>query len=247
MLAVLGMLGRFPTPLLIASPETGEILWVNSTLLKMAEVPASADVVGRSLFDFVLPDQVGLMLADLAKVAERKSPPTRTYRLKRSSGEFSAAQVSAVPMTFNSEPAMLCVLIDVSDRERLLVEYDDAKERYRSLVESLPVAVVVVVDERFVFANRHFLDIVGAQETEQVVGRPLLEFIAVEDQSSVRRRRREIMLAGGQPREERVRLRRIDGEEVEAGVLITRVRWEGLLATQTVVRVHPSSRRNPAE
>lgn len=237
--AVLGVLDRFPVPLVIASPLTAEVLWVNAALLRMAEIRTREEVLGRTLFEFIQADQIGKALADLAKVALKKSPPAFTYYLRKSSGEFAAAQVSSIPMVFGGQLAMLSVVTDVSERERLLVELAESKERYQTLMDNLPVAVAVVVDDRFVFANDALLKLFGASDCHEVVGKSLFDFIDEGEKPTVRKRRRDILREGGVPREERVGLRRLDGSLVEAAVVITRVRWEGLLATQTVIRVHP--------
>ncbi len=82
----------------------------------------------------------------------------------------------------------LCsVLTDVTDLERTRAELCDTAERFRLLVESSPLAIVVHRDGRIVYVNRRALEMYGAEREDEVVGHPPEEFIHPDDRERLSR------------------------------------------------------------
>lgn len=98
------------------------------------------------------------------------------------------------------------MLRDVSER----VQAQQALQRSESLravLDALPDAVLVHRDEILLYVNPTFLRILGYSEPNQVIGRPLKEFIQPVDWARVQRRLREVEVRGKplEPAEERFR------------------------------------------
>ena len=122
---------------------------------------------------------------------------------------------------------------ELEDAMRVLRE---AEERYRQLVESSPNGIVVACDNLLMFANPYAVRLLGATAPEQLVGRPLLEFVHPDSQGLVR----EIigMLLHGQSSiaMHEIRLARLDGSPLDAELTIIALSFEGRPAAQCVVR-----------
>lgn len=240
--AVERILERLPIPVVIASPVTGKILWVNSRLVKMAAAQRPADLVGKSLLDFIEPPQQGVALADLAKVALGASPPPVIYNLKRATGELAAGMVSSVAMLFRGQPAMLSLVTDVSERERLIRELAESEERYRLIIENSPSGVVVVVDDHVAYANQALAAALGLSGSDEVIGRSMYDFIVPEQRKPVREARRQVLMTGETFPAAPVTLLRSDGTTFDTTAVTTRIRWEGEIATQTLMHDLTSAR-----
>lgn len=235
MAGVLKMLERIPAPVVIASPVTAKILWVNPRLAKMARAGHPDQVVGMSLFDFVDPAQQGVALADLAKVALGQSPPPVIYYLKRLDGETAAVHVASVPIMFGTQPAMLSLVTDVSERERLMREIAESEERWRLLLASTPSGILVVVEDVIAYANDALAQALGLGSADRLVGTSMYDFIALEQRGAVREARRKVLLSGEPAGPLPVTLVRADGSLLETTAATTRVRWDGEVATQTLM------------
>jgi PAS domain S-box-containing protein len=59
-------------------------------------------------------------------------------------------------------------------------ELRESEERFRNLIEASPVSIVLVREGRFVYCNRVFCHMTGYDGPEEVLGRPLLDFVAPE-------------------------------------------------------------------
>ena len=64
--------------------------------------------------------------------------------------------------------------------------------RYRALVEHAPVPIVVHQDDVFVFANAKAAEVLGAGSPEDLLGRPLWDFISPGSVAQARERIEEI-------------------------------------------------------
>jgi len=233
--ALLRVLQHVPVAVVIANPLTARILWVNGRLTQMYGVENPAQVVGSSLLDFIQVDQAAKALADLAKVVAGASPPPVTYQLKRADGGFAAGQVSSVPMLFQGQPAMLSFVTDVSECERMLRSLRDSEDRYRLLLDELPSGVVVLIDDRVVWTNGSMARALGFDSADALIGQPLYDYIDEPYRKPVRQTRRSVMLSGDLHPTAPVVLLRPDGSKVTATTSTSRIRWEGELATQTVM------------
>ncbi len=202
----------------------------------MARAGHPEQILGKSILDFVkAPGQQGIALGDLAKVALGGSPRPVIYELQRLDGETAAGHVASVPMMFRGQPAMLSLVTDVSDRERVIRELEESEERYRLLLDNTPSGIVVVQDERVVFANRSLARALGYDGTDDLLGMSVYEHIAEEYRKPVRDARRQLMRTGKTIPAAAVELVRRDGERVPTTAVTTLIRWKGELATQTLM------------
>lgn len=232
---VLKLLDRIPVPVVIANPVTGRILWVNTQLVRLADASHPDQLVGMSPLDFINIEQRGAALADLAKVALGQSPPPVTYELKKLNGQRASVHVASIPMMYEGQPAMLSLVTDVSEMQELIRRLSESEERYRTLLESMLGGVVVVVDERIVYANSALVRNLGYCELSEIEGRSMFEFIAPEMHEAIRSASAGVLKTGTAFPAAPVTLLRIDGTHLETTAATSRVCWDGAYATQTLM------------
>ena len=108
-------------------------------------------------------------------------------------------------------------------------------QRYQSLVDMSPDGIIVHCDERIVFCNRAMALMLGADDPEQIVGRPMADFNMVGDEEGVRQRREAVR------RGEKIGLRetifdRLDGTPIHAERTLAAINWEGKEAFLVLTR-----------
>jgi PAS domain S-box-containing protein len=125
--------------------------------------------------------------------------------------------------------------------ERALRESED---RYQSLVDLSPEAILVHADGTFVFANPAAVTLFGAASAEEIVGKDSLELVHPDYHQTVMRRvdaaLAEEPLPPGQ-----IMGRRLDGLPVDIEVSSRRVMFDGRTAVQVIA--HDVSERMRAE
>jgi PAS domain S-box-containing protein len=133
------------------------------------------------------------------------------------------------------------VLRDTTD-DVTLAAANRRSEVIRSLIDSLPDAVVVHRDGKLVYLNRRALDALGYDGPEEILGRSPLDIVHPDDDGLVRERMRR-MAETGEPQpltEERI-VRR-DGSILVMDVLAIPTLFDGAPATVVLGR-NPAERR----
>jgi PAS domain S-box-containing protein len=119
-------------------------------------------------------------------------------------------------------------------RRRSETDLRDSEERYRRLVEYSPVAVLVHSGGKIVFANPEALRLLGGSEPEQIVGRPVLEFIHPDFHAIVTERVRRISAGNASMPCIEEQFVRLDGTPVFVEVATIGLTFQGKPAIQIV-------------
>ncbi len=113
---------------------------------------------------------------------------------------------------------------------------ESSEERYRNLVENSTDAVLLMSEERWVFANRAAVRLFGGARQEDLVGRAVLDSVEPALHEEVLRRIRHSLLTGEvNPPIER-RLVRLDGSLIDVDVLAIPSGDGASLMTQVIMR-----------
>ena len=111
-----------------------------------------------------------------------------------------------------------------------------AGDRYRALIEQSPDTVVVHRDGRIVFINQPGAELVGHTRPEEVIGRPLLDFVHPSYHAAVRGRFALLAADGARTTSAEYRVLRRDGSTVEVEAVSAALEYLGAPAVQTVIR-----------
>ncbi|HUK93125.1 MAG TPA: PAS domain S-box protein, partial [Methanomicrobiales archaeon] len=111
----------------------------------------------------------------------------------------------------------------------------ESEERYRVLVDSAPVAIVVHFHGRPLYANQVALDLYGASSLEELQGHDIMKLLPPVEQEIADDRVRGIDEGKRLPMREGVILR-LDGTEVPIEVVSSPIRYEGTLAALVLMR-----------
>ncbi len=115
-------------------------------------------------------------------------------------------------------------------------EVDQARQRYRRVLESSPSAIAVQQGEHLVFANEAAARLFRAERPEQLVGRPVLELVNPVAHSAVVERTAQVIAGADFPHFARRQSVALDGTRLVFDVGIARVEWDGKPAVQVSLR-----------
>ncbi len=108
-------------------------------------------------------------------------------------------------------------------------------QRYQSLVDMCPDAIVVHAEEKYVFANPAAARLFGARSADEVVGRDVLELVHPDFRPLAAGRIRQAR--GGEVTAlQEMQFLRLDGSAIDVEVTGAAVEYRGRPAIQTVVR-----------
>ena len=96
-------------------------------------------------------------------------------------------EVISRPFIHEGRPAVLTLVIDVTDRQAAVAVARETEDRYRALVEGLPDGVTVHIGRTIVFANESIARILGLRSAQDLIGRDVLDFLPREELEERRR------------------------------------------------------------
>ncbi len=114
--------------------------------------------------------------------------------------------------------------------------WHESEERYRLLVEHSPDTIAVHAEGRFVFINRAGVDLFGAAYPEDLIGRPLLDFIHPDTIDVAERRIARSYQNQGRAGRIEEKLIHLNGRIIDAEISTIPVMYEGRPATQVIIR-----------
>lgn len=175
----------------------------------------------------------------------RREPFELTYRITTAWGEERRVWERGQGV-FDDEGNPVAIegfLMDVTERERALSLLHQSEERYRRLVESSPVAMVVHQDGIVRFASQAALAMFGVPPGTPAEGLRVASFVSPEDMAAVAEDARLLTTAvTSLPPAER-HLLRVDGEAFEAEITVAPTEFEGRPAVLAVLRDLAEQRR----
>lgn len=234
---LLEFLERLPAAVVVADTANGEILWVNGPHARLSGVSSPDKVLGRSIFDFLTPDQLAVAMRDIDAVSRGETPPPIVYHVRRIDGGTADVHIASTAVIFDRRPAMVSVIVDVTDSQRAISDLSRREARYRDIVDGLPAAILVTVRDDIVYANAAFAHAMGHAGPEEFIGQSPSRFFDAPSRARVREARARSLVDGSdQSVEVDVAATRADGRRVEATGSISALEWDGEAATGMVLR-----------
>lgn len=205
--------------------EKGIITSVNQTEAKMLGYTAE-EMVGKSIFDFILPEQRAEAKKRFKKKISGKKVPRAEDRiyLNKDGSRLNVVIDDVIERDSDKKTVGIrTTMVDITDRKRMEEELQDIKERYKALFDrSFYFVYVHDLQGKFIDANKAALDLLGYTKEEI----PALNFSSLlsEDQlPSALKALDEILKNGYQKEPTKFRLRTKIGDhiwvETEASVI----------------------------
>ena len=124
-------------------------LYVNPAACRLIGAERPEDLLGRSVLDFVHPDEREAIRAVPARLPEgRRSARTLERKLLRLDGQVIDAEVVAVPIMYRRSPAFQVVIRDVTRQKRAESGLRVIQERFRLLAEGVRDYAIIMLDAR---------------------------------------------------------------------------------------------------
>lgn len=214
-----------------------KIVWGSRSGLTLIGANDISEVTGRSVLELIPREQHALAFRNAALfTAGADSVPPYIYTLKRFDGTTTPIHIESTLITFRGMLCMLTMVVDVSERENALAALAESEERYRSLVESSPDAIVVAVADEIMYANPSAVRLSGATSAVDLLGRSLYHLVDAEHEPITNERISRIYAEGGVLDPVETAVRRLDGSTFPGEIRSTLISWQGSPALQTVVR-----------
>jgi len=143
-----------------------------------------SEVIGRSLSDFIFPEDLESVVENARIVLEGRISPNE-FRLYKKSGELCWVRTSIRPRSERGHITFQGVLTDITDMKI-------AEELYETLANSSRAGVYIAEGGRIRFVNPHIPKYSGYSEIE-LLGMEVLDIVHPEDRELVRKNAVEML------------------------------------------------------
>ncbi|MCJ7624049.1 MAG: PAS domain S-box protein, partial [Anaerolineaceae bacterium] len=165
------------SPDAIAIHQKGRIIYANPAGLQVFGAVAPDEIVGKSLFSFVPPDD-RKATGENIKLAQEQDlkAPMHEQKLQRLDGQVFDAEIVWVQTTYRGELAGQMIIRDITERKRTEEALRTAKEHAEQLYRVTPSAIFTVDKNRIITSFNAKASEVTGYSPEEIVGKPCTIF-----------------------------------------------------------------------
>ena len=216
--------------------SAGCFTFVNDFIARSSGFEASA-FLGKRYIDFVRTEDRDRVRSHFEAVLAGSSPPPYELAYHTARGEAMWVEVATAPLIERGQIiGLLGLSRNIHRRKTAELALRESEEKYRTLVECLPLGVAIVQDGQIVFANRALRSILGVSDADDASLRDPLGFLVPAHRGVLwDRLTRRLQGEANLPSEYALELLRTNGELIEAEVIVTCTTYEGRPAVQCVV------------
>ena len=189
--------------------------------------------------DFIHPEDRPNYAATLEKHLSKETEfYEAVYRFQLKNGKWRWVMERGQVVEFDGHGNALRTVGTLQDfenrktQEQIAVE---AEGRYRELIETLPLGIVIYQDNQLVFANKSVAKMMGANTVDDIIGKPALHFVHPESVSKSLERIRQLMDGKTVPTIEQKYVR-LDGKEIMVDVSAHQLNFRGKPAIQIIIK-----------
>ena len=166
---------------LITDVETKRFVRVNSSFCQMSGY-SEAELLAASLQDIHPPEEVTNDLRRFQAVADSQRSLNENRPVLRKDGSIFYADISGRRIVYRGRPCVLALFHDVTKRRRAKEALRESEEKYKTLVETSPDAVIMAdLTGHATFVSRRFLELHGAENADEYLGKTAMDYMAPED------------------------------------------------------------------
>ena len=195
------------------------------------------EIIGRSFDDLLSPRSRKDFAGTLSLSAVSGRPQGLDLEIQRNDGVIlpvTAHFISSFDQLGRSQ--WHCILHDVADRRKAEQALRESEEKYRLLIETLPMAVAIFQDGKVAFVNTAGCRMFGFAGKEEMIGRSTMSLVPERERERLADYAAHRHGAGAKvPEYYSASLKRKTGEEFPAEISVKTVSFKGRPAEQIII------------
>ncbi len=167
----------------IAIHREGRIAFINPAGARLLGGADPESILGRPLLDFVLPEYGDVVIRRVRGVGHpQRGASLIEEKLVRLDGEELDAEVAAIDVTYEEQPAVQVVFRDITARKETERALRESESRFRTLFDLSPQAIALteLQSGRLLDVNTRFCEITG-YDKDVLIGRTTVDLFYSEE------------------------------------------------------------------
>ncbi len=162
--------------------------------------PTIADILGYSvdeitsfiaeeMFQVIHPEERGEAMIHMQQRLSGESAPERfEFRAFRKDGSIRWLETYSTVIDYHGQTAIQSAYLDITERKIAEEALREGENRYRSLVELMPIGVSILKDGHYIYFNPAGVEMFGYDRMEEMVGLTPFDIVANESIEVVKER-----------------------------------------------------------
>lgn len=157
----------------------GVNVYCNNSCASLLGLSDPKEMAGRCIKEFIHPSY----LLDFKKLKNAMTGQNNNCsiletKIVKKDGAIIDADITAREFDDNGNKVTYLIIKDITESNKIKKSLIESEEKYRTLVEMLPDAILVRNKERILYANKAATRILGCKDSEEIIGRRITEFIS---------------------------------------------------------------------
>jgi len=216
--------------------EYNQLLWSDG-IYEILEVDSRKSGASYDTYlEIVHPEDRAIKNSAQKELLETKKPIEISYRLLMKDGRIKwINEICNTDFDKSGNPIRFYGIIQDITRYKLSEEkFKQKEERYKTLIDTLPIGIGIYQNKKMVFVNPAAVRILGAAEARELIEKPIIKMVSTEFINTFRQKMDQVALGETVPSFEE-KLIRIDGSVFDAEIIATRINYEGNTAVQIII------------
>jgi PAS domain S-box-containing protein len=172
-----------------------------------------------TVFKNIHPDDYDAVVASIQKSADDLTPWKQEYRHKYKDGVVRHLYGNAKPQKLeNGSVLWHGYITDITEKKIAENTLYESEEKYRNLVENSPDGVVIYIEDKIAFINEEGVRMLVAKNKDEIIGKPVLQFIHPNSVEDVVKRMKEILTDNYISKSVEEKFMRLDGTPFDVEV-----------------------------
>jgi diguanylate cyclase (GGDEF)-like protein/PAS domain S-box-containing protein len=221
--------------LILVTDKNGNIEYGSPSLQTISGYKPE-DYKGKAISDYTNIEEFSKLQKTFCNRKPNETEVPLQFILQHKDGRSVSIEGKGVPIVGKHLEVEHIIFLgqDISDKkiaERMLLE---SEERYRKLVEFSPETTLIHENGKIVYVNKAGLNLVGADNINQIIGKNVLDFVHQDDLQHAINRMKKVNQGISEISEYRVV--RLDGTLIFVDILAFQTTYQGEQAVQVIVR-----------
>jgi len=184
------------------------------------------------------PDDRERVLAEYNRTFQSGESFTVEYRMMSSQGKMLWIQDEAILIRDQSGSPLFWqgFMLDITERKQAEGALKESEEHYRRLFDLSPDAIAVHSAGRIALVNKAALDLMGAKHPEELIGKPMMDFVHPDFRPLVIERTRQQIVQGSVVPSIEEKFIRLDGTTVDVDVTAAPIHYQDTPASLVIIR-----------
>ena len=170
-----------PDGLLITDLEGMQFVRVNAAICQMLGY-TETELRSLSVSDIHPAEAVPFILERIRATGEAGQLPAGSIPFLRKNGSVFYAEAIGRSLTYHGRPCSMGIFRDITERKRVEDALRTSEEKYRSVVETFPDAIVMSdLEGRVLFASTQAWELLGLAGADELLGRCVFDYVIAAD------------------------------------------------------------------